>query len=59
LTLGYFIGRNWEELLQIIHKYVGFSMAAIIAIMLIAILVFVRLRKRRKQADIKKAGPFH
>jgi membrane protein DedA with SNARE-associated domain len=59
LTLGHFIGRNWEELLQIIHKYVGLSLAAIIVIILIGILVFVRLRKRSKQDDIKKAGPFN
>ncbi|SEB75101.1 DedA family protein [Paenibacillus sp. GP183] len=58
LTLGHFIGRNWEELLQIIHKYVGFSVTGIIMIMLIAILVLVRMRKRKKQEDIKKAGPF-
>jgi membrane protein DedA with SNARE-associated domain len=59
LTLGHFIGSNWEELLQIIHKYVGLSLAAIIVIILIGILVFVRLRKRSKQEDIKKAGPFN
>jgi membrane protein DedA with SNARE-associated domain len=50
LTLGHLIGLNWENLLLVIHQYVGFTLVLITVIIVIVILVVIRLRNRRNQA---------
>ena len=51
LTLGHFIGRNWEELLHLIHRYVGLS---IVPILIVAIGVLCYFRYKRKLVKIKR-----
>ena len=43
LTLGYFLGENWRQVAELIHRYVGYASVAIIA----AAIVWYVLWKRR------------
>jgi membrane protein DedA with SNARE-associated domain len=49
LTLGHFIGRNLDGLLHLVHKYVGVSLVVLIAMFIIGILIYLRLRKKTVQ----------
>lgn len=46
LTLGHFIGRNLDELMRLIHSYVGISLGVIAVLALAAFLIYMRYKKK-------------
>ena len=46
LTLGYYVGENWKQIAELLHRYVGLASVVVIA----AVVVYVALRRRKKNA---------
>ncbi|MFE5319143.1 DedA family protein [Paenibacillus sp. NPDC056579] len=46
LTLGHFIGTNAPKIMNLVHHYMGISVAVIIVLAAIGILIYMRYRKR-------------
>jgi membrane protein DedA with SNARE-associated domain len=46
LTLGYYVGENWKQIAELLHRYVGLASIVVIA----AVVVYVVLRRRKQSA---------
>jgi membrane protein DedA with SNARE-associated domain len=49
LTLGHFIGRNLDPIIEFVHQYVGVSLAVLGVMIAIGIYIYLRLRKKTIQ----------
>jgi len=47
LTLGYYVGENWKQIAEVLHRYVGVASIAVIAA---AIIYFVLRRRKALQS---------
>ena len=46
LTLGYYVGENWKQIAELLHRYVGLASIVVIA----AVVVYLVLRRRKQSA---------
>lgn len=46
ITLGRIIGRNWESVMDLVHLYLGRGLAVALAVILLALVLFLRFRKK-------------
>lgn len=47
LTLGHFIGRNFQDIMRLIHNYVGLCAATIIVLGAVAVYIYWRTKKKK------------
>jgi len=50
LTLGYFLGENWRQVAELVHRYVVYASVVVIAAGIVWYFRWVKLRKRRPTA---------
>ena len=48
LTLGYYLGENWERIAETIHKYILYISIAV----LVGIAIYALIRWKRKKPDV-------
>ncbi len=46
ITLGYYVGENWETILEAVHRYVGVSVIAVIAVAVLIVVIVIRVRRK-------------
>ena len=46
LTLGYFLGENWRQVAELVHRDVGLASIALMAVAIVAYVVWYVLKKR-------------
>ncbi len=50
VTLGRIIGRNWEKVVNLVHVYLGRGLAIAIVVCLLALILYMRIRRKKKHA---------